>query len=133
MAEQAASAIGPQIQYRIGINIGDIIIDGDDIFGDGVNVAARLEGIALNPAASLRPLMSKFKARSASISPTSASTVLRTSAARSELTPSVKRRTLTDALRHHLQLPGCLSSYCHSQTSAAIPSKSTSSMASPRA
>jgi TolB-like protein len=33
-------------QYRIGINIGDIIIDGDDIFGDGVNVAARLEGIA---------------------------------------------------------------------------------------
>jgi TolB-like protein len=46
MAEQAASAIGPQLQYRIGINIGDIIIDGDDIFGDGVNVAARLEGIA---------------------------------------------------------------------------------------
>jgi class 3 adenylate cyclase len=46
MAEQAASAIGAQIQYRIGINIGDIIIDGDDIFGDGVNVAARLEGIA---------------------------------------------------------------------------------------
>ena len=76
MAEQAASAIGAQIQYRIGINIGDIIIDGDDIFGDGVNVAARLEGIA-EPAASasLRPLMSKFKARSASISPTSASTV----------------------------------------------------------
>jgi TolB-like protein len=46
MAERAASAIGPQIRYRIGINIGDIIIDGDDIFGDGVNVAARLEGIA---------------------------------------------------------------------------------------
>src|SRR5258708_6957462 len=45
MAERAASAIGPQIQYRIGINIGDIIIDGDDIFGDGVNVAARREGI----------------------------------------------------------------------------------------
>jgi adenylate cyclase len=33
-----------QISFRIGINIGDIIIDGDDIFGDGVNVAARLEG-----------------------------------------------------------------------------------------
>jgi len=46
MAEQATTAIGPQIRYRIGINIGDIIIDGDDIFGDGVNVAARLEGIA---------------------------------------------------------------------------------------
>ena len=34
------------IRLRIGINIGDIIIDSDDIFGDGVNVAARLEGIA---------------------------------------------------------------------------------------
>ena len=34
-----------RIIFRIGINIGDIIIDGDDIFGDGVNVAARLEAI----------------------------------------------------------------------------------------
>jgi TolB-like protein/class 3 adenylate cyclase/tetratricopeptide (TPR) repeat protein len=33
----------PRIIFRIGINIGDIIIDGDDIFGDGVNVAARVE------------------------------------------------------------------------------------------
>ena len=32
--------------FRIGINIGDIMIEGDDIFGDGVNIAARLEGIA---------------------------------------------------------------------------------------
>ena len=35
-----------QIAYRIGINLGDIIIDGGDIFGDGVNIAARLEGLA---------------------------------------------------------------------------------------
>ncbi len=34
------------IQYRIGINLGDIIAEGDDIFGDGVNIAARLEQIA---------------------------------------------------------------------------------------
>lgn len=34
------------IQFRIGIHVGDIIIDSDDIFGDGVNIAARLEGIA---------------------------------------------------------------------------------------
>ena len=34
------------IQFRIGVNLGDIIIDGDDIFGDGVNVAARLETLA---------------------------------------------------------------------------------------
>jgi class 3 adenylate cyclase len=35
-----------RIEFRIGVNIGDVIIDGDDIFGDGVNIAARLEGIA---------------------------------------------------------------------------------------
>ena len=35
-----------RIEFRIGIHVGDIIIDDNDIFGDGVNVAARLEGIA---------------------------------------------------------------------------------------
>jgi len=35
-----------RIQFRIGLNVGDIIIDGDDIYGDGVNVAARLEALA---------------------------------------------------------------------------------------
>ena len=35
-----------RIEFRIGINLGDIIIEGDDIYGDGVNIAARLEGIA---------------------------------------------------------------------------------------
>ena len=37
---------GKKIEFRIGINVGDIIVDGDDIFGDGVNVAARLESIS---------------------------------------------------------------------------------------
>jgi adenylate cyclase len=32
--------------FRIGINLGDVLIEGDDLLGDGVNVAARLEGIA---------------------------------------------------------------------------------------
>jgi adenylate cyclase len=47
MAEREAG-IGEdlRIQYRIGINLGDIVIDGDDILGDGVNIAARLEGLA---------------------------------------------------------------------------------------
>ena len=35
-----------RIAYRMGINIGDIIVEGDDIYGDGVNVAARLEALA---------------------------------------------------------------------------------------
>jgi adenylate cyclase len=47
MAEQNASVPQNQrIEFRIGIHVGDIIIDDNDIFGDGVNVAARLEGIA---------------------------------------------------------------------------------------
>ena len=37
---------GERIKYRIGINLGDIIVDGVDIAGDGVNVAARLEALA---------------------------------------------------------------------------------------
>ena len=36
----------PAIHLRIGVNLGDVIIDGDDIYGDGVNVAARLEPLA---------------------------------------------------------------------------------------
>ena len=47
LAEQNASFPKDQrIEYRIGIHVGDIIFDDNDIFGDGVNIAARLEGIA---------------------------------------------------------------------------------------
>ena len=35
-----------RIEFRIGINVGDIVVEDDDIFGDGVNIAARLEGLA---------------------------------------------------------------------------------------
>jgi adenylate cyclase len=43
------NAGGPEdkrIEFRIGINVGDIIVDGDDIYGDGVNVAARIQALA---------------------------------------------------------------------------------------
>ena len=42
----AGTAPERRIDFRIGINVGDIIIDDDDIFGDGVNVAARLQTLA---------------------------------------------------------------------------------------
>jgi adenylate cyclase len=40
------AAADNRIELRIGINLGDVIVEGDDLYGDGVNVAARLEGIA---------------------------------------------------------------------------------------
>ena len=39
-------ATAPPLELRIGINLGDVIVDGEDIYGEGVNVAARLEGLA---------------------------------------------------------------------------------------
>jgi adenylate cyclase len=35
-----------RLRFRIGVNLGDVIVDGDDIYGDGVNIAVRLEGLA---------------------------------------------------------------------------------------
>ena len=47
MAERNAQEPGDhRIVFRIGINLGDVLIEGDDIYGDGVNIAARLEGLA---------------------------------------------------------------------------------------
>jgi class 3 adenylate cyclase/TolB-like protein len=45
MGERNANMLEP-LEFRIGINVGDVILDRGDIFGDGVNVAARLEGVA---------------------------------------------------------------------------------------
>jgi TolB-like protein/class 3 adenylate cyclase len=46
-AERNATLAGERrIEWRIGVHLGDVLIEGDDILGDGVNIAARLEGIA---------------------------------------------------------------------------------------
>ena len=45
-ATERAAADGQRIRYRIGINLGEVIIDGDDIYGEGVNVAARIQSLA---------------------------------------------------------------------------------------
>ena len=42
----AGIAEDKRITFRIGANLGDVIVDGDDIYGDGVNIAARLEALA---------------------------------------------------------------------------------------
>ncbi len=47
MAERNEGGIKDRaIEFRVGIHVGDVVIEGNDIFGDGVNIAARLEGIA---------------------------------------------------------------------------------------
>ena len=46
IADQDIEPDGDRINLRIGVNLGDIIVEGADIYGDGVNVASRLEGIA---------------------------------------------------------------------------------------
>jgi adenylate cyclase len=45
-AREASRGAKDRIQYRVGIHLGDVIVDGDDIQGHGVNVAARLESLA---------------------------------------------------------------------------------------
>lgn len=46
LEHDAANPDAPSVQFRIGINLGEVIVDRDDIYGDGVNIAARLEGLA---------------------------------------------------------------------------------------
>ena len=46
VAREAGRSTDTRIRLRIGINVGDIIVDGDDVAGDGVNIAARLEALA---------------------------------------------------------------------------------------
>ena len=72
MAEQNASV--PQderIELRIGVHVGDVIFDDNDIFGDGVNIAAHSKG-SRKPAAFASPTtrIGKFAARSTSFSMT---------------------------------------------------------------
>ena len=69
MAEQNATVPSAQrIEFRIGIHVGDIIFDDNDIFGDGVNIAARLEGIP-RPAGLVYRMTPIDKSAARSISP----------------------------------------------------------------
>jgi adenylate cyclase len=44
--QDSAAAGAPPMRFRIGVNLGDVMVDGSDIFGDGVNIAARLQELA---------------------------------------------------------------------------------------
>ncbi|MBV8360065.1 MAG: adenylate/guanylate cyclase domain-containing protein, partial [Deltaproteobacteria bacterium] len=45
-AENAQLPLNRRMQFRIGVNLGDVMVEGEQIYGDGVNVAARLESLA---------------------------------------------------------------------------------------
>src|SRR5271169_1386122 len=50
-----------RLRFRIGVNLGDVIADGDDIYGDGVNIAVRLEGLAADAELVARPPDAPFQ------------------------------------------------------------------------
>jgi adenylate cyclase len=45
-AENAEVSPGRRMEFRIGVNLGDVVVEGEQIYGDGVNVAARLQSLA---------------------------------------------------------------------------------------
>ena len=57
-----------KIILRVGINLGDVIVEGSDLYGDGVNVAARLEAMA-EPGGSVSPMTPIARSATSSISP----------------------------------------------------------------
>jgi len=74
-----------RLELRIGVNLGDVIVDDADIFGDGVNIAARLEAPSPAPSVSRRPFMTRSGTSSLSITVRSAPTGSRTSPSRCAL------------------------------------------------
>ena len=121
--------------FRIGINLGDILIEGDDILGDGVNVAARLEAIAepggiCVSSSAYDQVRGKVPVEFTDLGEQMLKNIARPIRAPIRLD---RARMLVKPRRLHIRLPTCPSRYCRSPTSGAIPSKSISSMASQRA
>jgi class 3 adenylate cyclase len=128
-----------RIALRVGVNIGDVIVEPHDIFGDGVNIAARLEGLAepggiCISSSTYDQVRGKVGIEFADLGEQNLKNIDRPVRPMpwSGMNSACRQRA---AARHpaHLQCHTCPSWFYHSRTSAAIPSKSTSWMASQRA
>ena len=139
---EAAMPEDRRIRFRIGINLGDVIVDNDDIFGDGVNVAARLEALAepgrLCVSRVVRDqvrdrLPYAFGIRASKASRTSLS---RCGPLRCRPRPSVRSRPRTSRLlrrpRGLLRHRACRFSCCRSPISAIIRTSNISQTESPK-
>ena len=138
-----------RILYRIGVNLGDVLVEGDDILGDGVNVAARLEGICEPGGISLagsayEHVGGRIAAEFVEIGEQSLKNIakpVRAYALSPEAIASARIEAPETIAAPASPLPAPTaaspraspSSSCPSPTSAAIRSRSTSSTASPRA
>jgi class 3 adenylate cyclase len=118
--------------FRIGINLGDILIEGDDILGDGVNVAARLESIAEPGGICISSSGYDQVRGKVAVDFTDLGEQTLKNIARPIRTYAVGLSANTDLLtglsRLSLLLRVCPSWYCHSQTSVATMNKNTSWM-----
>jgi adenylate cyclase len=92
-ARNADVADDRRLGFRIGVHLGDVIVEGEDIYGDGVNIAARLESLA-EPAASAFPARPTIRSTASwrSNSGSSARSISRTSRSRSKSSRSAARR-----------------------------------------
>ena len=125
-----------RIAFRVGINIGDVIVEAHDIFGDGVNIAARLESIAepggiCISSSAYDQVRGKVGVEFADLGEQNLKNIVRPVRAyavvRDGLGPATKGGSTTPSPLS--AAASCPSLCCRSRTSAAIPSKTISSMA----
>ena len=124
-----------RLVFRVGINIGDVIVEAHDIFGDGVNIAARLEGIAepggiCISSSAYDQVRGKVAVEFADLGEQSLKNIARPVRAYAVSGMGLTEHSTDRLLRPtRLRLRVCPSWCCRSPTSAAIPNKNTSSMA----
>ena len=127
----AETSEAKRIVYRIGVNLGDVPIEGDDILGDGVNIAARLEGICepggvLISSAAFDHVRGRIDAEFVDLGEKDLKNIARPVRVYAVKTGAPRLRP-PPAIRKNKARPASRSSSCRSPTSAAIRPRSISS------